>query len=72
MENKPKYYNDARNRASQKYNAAHLEQVNFRVQKGEKAIIQAAAARAGLSMAQYIISAINEKEGRQIITPAEK
>lgn len=69
---KPKYYNEARNKAAQKYIAANLEEVRFRVKKGEKARIQDAAAQAGQSMAQYIIQAINEREGRQIITPAEK
>ena len=69
---KPKYYNEARNKAAQKYIAANLEEVRFRVKKGEKARIQDAAARAGQSMAQYIIQAINEREGRQIITPADK
>lgn len=72
MEDKPKYYNEARNRASQKYNTANLEQVNFRVKKGEKAIIQAEADKEGLSMAQYIVQAINEHAGKQLLTPSEK
>lgn len=72
MENKPKYYNEARNRASQKYNSANLEQVNFRVKKGEKAILQEAAAEEGKSMAQYIIQAINEYARKQLLTPSEK
>ena len=69
---KPKYYNEARNRAAQKYIAANLEEVRFRVRKGEKANIQDAARQAGQSVAQYIIQAINEREGRQIITPSDK
>lgn len=69
---KPKYYNEAHNKAAQKYIAANLEEVRFRVKKGEKVNIQDAATRAGQSMAQYIIQAINDREGRQIITPAEK
>lgn len=72
MENKPKYYNEARNRASQKYNSANLEQVNFRVKKGEKAILQEEAAKEGKSMAQYIVQAINEHAGKQLLTPSEK
>ncbi len=72
MENKPKYYNQARNKASQKYNAEKLEQVNFRVKKGEKAILQQAANDEGRSMAQYIVQAINEHAGRQLLTPSEK
>ena len=69
---KPKYYNEARNKAAQKYINANLEMVQFRVKKGEKSRIQDAAARAGQSMAQYIIQAINDREGQQIITPAER
>lgn len=69
---KPKYYNEARNKAAQKYIKENLEEVRFRVKKGEKAHIQDAAAQAGQSMAQYIIQAINDREGRQIVTPAEK
>lgn len=69
---KPKYYNEARNRAAQKYIAANLEEVRFRVKKGEKTRIQDAAAQAGQSMAQYIIQAINDREGRQIVTPSDK
>ena len=72
MEDKPKYYNEARNRASQKYNSANLEQVNFRVKKGEKALLQEEAAREGQSMAQYIVQAINDRAGRQLLTPSEK
>lgn len=65
-------YSAAQGRAVQKYIKENLEEVRFRVKKGEKARIQDAAAQAGQSMAQYIIQAINEREGRQIITPAEK
>ena len=72
MDNKPKYYNEARNRASQKYNSANLEQINFRVKKGEKAILQEEATKAGYSMAQYIIQAVNEYAGKTLLTPSEK
>lgn len=72
MENKPKYYNEARNRATQKYIAANLEEVRFRVRKGEKALLQEAAAQEGQSVTQYIVQAINERAGRQLLTPSEK
>ena len=65
-------YSKAQGKAVQKYIAANLEEVRFRVKKGEKALIQEAAAQAGQSMAQYIIQAINSREGRQIVTPSEK
>jgi len=72
MEDKPKYYNAARNRASQKYNSANLEQINFRVKKGEKVLLQEEALAHGQSMTQYIVQAINEHAGRQLLTPSEK
>ena len=72
MEDKPKYYNEARNKATQKYIAANLEEVRFRVKKGEKALLQEEAAREGQSMAQYIVQAINDRAGLQLLTPSEK
>lgn len=72
MQDKPKYYNEARNRASQKYNAAKLEQVSFRVHKGEKALIQDEAEKEGLSLAQYLVQAVNEHAGQQVLTPSSK
>ena len=72
MEDKPKYYNEARNKATQKYIAANLEEVRFRVKKGEKALLQDEAAREGQSMAQYIVQAINDRAGLQLLTPSEK
>ena len=72
MEDKPKYYNEARNKATQKYLAANLEEVRFRVKKGEKALLQEEASREGQSMAQYIVQAINDRAGRQLLTPSEK
>lgn len=72
MDEKPKYYNEARNIASQRYNAKHLEQVNFRVKKGEKAVLQYAATKHGCSMTQFIIQAINSYVGHQLLTPSDK
>ena len=70
MADKPKYYTPAQGRYSQKYMDKNMEQVRFRVKKGEKDVIKAAAERAGQSLAQYIIQAINDREGFQMITPS--
>ena len=70
MENRPKYYTPSIGKSNQKYMTEHLEQVRFRVKKGEKDIIKAAAAEAGQSLAQYIIQAINDRAGYQMITPS--
>ena len=64
-------YTDAQNRATQKYIRENLEEVRFRVKKGEKAVLQNAAKQAGQSMAQYIIQAVNERAGEQLLSPSE-
>ena len=71
MEPKPKYYNEARNKASQKYAKEHMEQIAIRVRKGDRAFLKEEAERCGQSMAQYIIQAVNEKAGRRVLTPSE-
>ena len=63
-------YTDAQNRATQKYIAANLEEVRFRVQKGQKAVLQDEAQKVGLSMAQYLVKAVNSYAGKQILTPS--
>ena len=70
MDNKPKYYNPAHNKATQKYHQKHFDQVRFYVRKGEKDLLKEEAQRAGLSLAQYAIKAINEYAGRQLLTPS--
>ena len=64
-------YSEAQNRATQKYIKENLEEVRFRVKKGEKLALQTAAKQAKMSMAQYIIQAINEYAGMQLLSPAE-
>ena len=64
-------YTEAQNRATQKYIKENLEEVRFRVKKGERAVLQNAAKEAGQSMAQYVIQAINERTGFQLLTPSE-
>ncbi len=71
MSEKPKYYNQSCNRATQKYIAAKLEEVRFRVKKGEKALLQAEAQQQGQSMAQYIIQSVNDRAGHQMLTPSD-
>lgn len=70
METRPKYYNQARNKAAQKYARENLEQIAIRVRKGDRATLQAEAREQGQSMAQYIIQAVNDRAGRQVLTPA--
>lgn len=64
-------YSQAQNKATQKYIKENLEEVRFRVKKGERALIKKEADANGQSMAQYIIQAINSRAGCQIVTPTE-
>ena len=65
-------YTQAQNKATQKYIKENLEEVRFRVKKGERAALQQAAKDSGLSMAQYIIKAINTYADHQVLTPTDK
>ena len=71
MEGKPKYYNQARNKASQKYQRETLEQIAIRVKKGDREKLKAEAETQGQSMAQYVVQAVNDRAGYQVLTPAE-
>ena len=70
MQDRPKYYNQTRNRAAQKYIKHNLEEVRFRVRKGERDRIKAEASACGQSMAQYLIQAVNERAGKRLLTPS--
>ena len=51
---------EARRRANEKYNAKAYDQIQFRVKKGRKEVIQAHAESQGESMAAFITRAIQE------------
>ena len=72
MSEKRSRYSKAQNEATKKYIAANLEEVRFWVKKGEKDLLKKEAARNGQSMAQYLIQAVNERAGGQLLTPSEK
>lgn len=63
-------YSEAQKRAAMKYMSTNLEEVRFRVKKGERAMLQEEAKANGQSMSQYLIQAVNDRAGRQILTPA--
>ena len=65
-------YSEAQKRATMEYLKKNLEEVRFRVKKGERAALQEEAKANGQSMTQYLIRAVNEKAGRQLLTPAEE
>lgn len=65
MEKRKSRYTPAQNKATQKYIAANLEDIRFRVHKGEKQKYVDAAADRGLSMAQFFVLAADEKIERE-------
>ena len=65
-------YTQAQNRATQKFIKENLEEIRFRIKKGERALVKQIANEAGQSLTQYIVQAINERAGRQIITPTSQ
>ena len=64
-EEKKGRYTEAQNRATQKYIREKLEEIKFRVRRGEKDKYKAAAERAGLSMAKFFLDAADEKIARE-------
>jgi len=64
-EEKKSRYSQSQNIATQKYIKNNLEEIKFRVRKGEKARYKAAAENAGTSMAQFAINSMNEKIERE-------
>lgn len=71
MDETPKYYNQSRNKASQKYAKEKLEQIAIRVKKGDRAALKAEADANGQSMTQYVIQAVNDRAGKQVLTPSD-
>lgn len=67
MEEKKSKYSEAQNKATQKYIKENLEEIKFRVKKGAKQYYKDAAQQAGLSMAQFFITAAEEKISRDKI-----
>lgn len=53
-------YNEASKKATMKYIAENLEEVRFRVKKGEKDRYKQLAAAAGLSLAEFLKQAVEE------------
>lgn len=62
-EEKKTRYTAAQKKSAEKYLEEKLEDIRFRVPKGQKAIIKAYAEAQGKSVNQFIIDCINEKIG---------
>ncbi len=64
-EEKKSRYTEAQNRATQKYIRENLEEIKFRVRKGEKDRYKAAAEKTEMSMAKFFLTAADEKMSRE-------
>lgn len=71
MEGKKSRYSEAQNKATQKYIKENLEEIKFRVKKGEKDKYKVAAEKAGMSMAKFFITAADEKIKNENLYNAE-
>ena len=60
----PRKYTEAQKQSAKKWDAANLDRVSIAMPKGKKEDIKAAAAKAGESMNQYIIGAIEQRMER--------
>lgn len=65
-------YTEATKRATMKYISQNLEEVRFRVRKGERAALQAEAKAQGMSTAQFMIKAVNAYAGKQLLSPSSE
>ena len=65
-------HTEAGKRAAMRYKAENRDLIRFEVRKGEKDVLKEAATEANKSMAQYRIEAINDKAGKQLLTPSTK
>lgn len=58
-------YTDAQAKAAKKYLSESVEDIRFRVPKGQKAVIKAAADAAGESVNGYIKTAVEQRMERE-------
>lgn len=61
-------YTEAQNQATQRYKQANTENLTVTIRKGGKEELRATAKAAGVSVAQYVCDAVNEKAGRKVIS----
>lgn len=61
-------YNERSKEYTMNYIKENLEEIRFRVKKGEKAKYKAAAEKSGNSMAQFFVTAADEKIERDSLT----
>lgn len=69
-EKKTRYkgYTPEQGKATMRYKEKNLEELRVSIRKGGKQELKAAADAAGVSIAQFVCDAVNEKAGRKIIS----
>ena len=65
-------YSESQKRATMKYQREKMDQIAIRVKKGDRDRLKTEAETQGQSMAQYVVQAVNDRAGYQVLTPAEK
>ncbi len=67
-------YSERQKQTTMKYIQDNLEEIRFRVRKGERDALVEAATKAGYSAySRFVIDAVNEKAGSSILTmPSER
>ena len=64
-------YTEAQKKSARKWDAANLDRLSIAIPKGRKDVIKAAAAAAGESMNQYIITAVDRRMELDSSQPVE-
>ena len=65
-------YNEKSKEYTMQYMKENLEEIRFRVKKGEKDRYKEAADNAGMSMAKFFTTAANEKIEREALNTPDK
>lgn len=68
MEGRYKGYTKEQGKATMRYKEKNLEEVRVTVWKGGKAALKEVAKASGVSIAEYVCTAVNEKAGKLVIT----
>lgn len=63
-----KGYTQSQNQATQRYKQKNLEELRVAIRKGGKQELKDIAAACGMSVAEYVCEAVNEKAGRLVIS----
>lgn len=72
MANETKTKSEAKRKADNKWNAAHLETLGLRLKKGVNGKVKAISTRSGTTMVAFVSDAIKEKSLRENLITEEQ